>query len=49
MKVEITNLVKLQKVDDVIRALESRLAEIPKEVETLEKEIATEKENLKSG
>ncbi len=49
MKVEITNLVKLQKIDDVIRALESRLAEIPKEVETLEKEIATEKENLKAA
>lgn len=49
MKVEITNLVKLQKVDDVIRALESRLAEIPREVETLEKEIATEKENLKAA
>ena len=49
MKVEITNLVKLQKLDDVIRALESRLAEIPKEVETLEKEIATEKANLKAA
>ncbi len=49
MKAEITNLVKLQKLDDVIRALESRLAEIPKEVETLEKEIATEKENLKAA
>ena len=49
MKVEITNLMKLQKIDDVIRALESRLAEIPKEVETLEKEIATEKENLKAA
>ena len=49
MKAEITNLVKLQKLDDVIRALESRLAEIPKEVETLEREIATERENLKTA
>ncbi|TDI40963.1 MAG: hypothetical protein E2P02_15530 [Acidobacteria bacterium] len=49
MKTEITNLVKLQKLDDVIRALESRLAEIPKEVETLEREIATEKGNLKAA
>ena len=48
MKAEIINLVKLQKLDDEIRALESRLAEIPKEVETLEKEIATEKENLRT-
>ena len=49
MKTRITNLVKLQKLDDVIRALEARLAEIPKEVETLEREIATEKENLKAA
>lgn len=49
MKAEITNLVKLQKLDDEVRALESRLAEIPKEVEALEREIATEKKNLKTA
>ncbi len=49
MKAEISNLVKLQAKDDQIRALESRLAEIPKEVEELEREIATEKKNLKAA
>jgi uncharacterized protein len=43
---EIENLVRLQKVDDEIRALETRLAAIPKEIEALEKEIATERKNL---
>src|SRR3989304_2416577 len=43
---EIENLVRLQKVDDEIRALETRLRAIPKEIEALEKEIATERKNL---
>jgi predicted nucleic acid-binding Zn-ribbon protein len=43
---EIENLVRLQKVDDEIRALETRLAAIPKEIEALQKEIATERKNL---
>lgn len=46
MTPEIENLVRLQKVDDEIRALESRLRAIPKEIEALEKEIATERRNL---
>ena len=46
MQPEIENLVRLQKVDDEIRALESRLRAIPKEIEALEKEIATERKNL---
>lgn len=49
MKAEISNLVKLQVRDDQIRALETRLAEIPKEVEELEREIATEKKTLKAA
>lgn len=49
MKAEISNLVKLQARDDEIRVLESRLAEIPKEVAELEREIATEKKNLKAA
>ena len=49
MKAEISNLVKLQVRDDQIRALETRLAEIPKEVEELQREIATEKKNLKAA
>lgn len=46
MIADIQNLVKLQALDDEIRALKSRLAAIPKEIEALEKEIATEKQNL---
>ena len=49
MKAEISNLVELQARDDEIRTLESRLAEIPKEVEALEREIATEKNDLKAA
>ncbi len=49
MKAEISNLVKLQARDDQIRALETRLAEIPKEVEELEREIAMERKNLKAA
>ncbi len=49
MKAEISNLVKLQARDDEIRTLELRLAEIPKEVEALEREIATEKNDLKAA
>lgn len=45
MLADIQNLVKLQALDDEIRALKSRLDAIPKEVEALEKEIATEKQN----
>lgn len=43
---EIENLVRLQKADDEIRALETRLRAIPAEIEALEKEIATERKNL---
>lgn len=46
MMVEIENLVRLQKLDDEIRALDSRLAAIPKEIAALEEEIATERRNL---
>ena len=49
MSPEIESLVRLQKVDDEIRALETRLAAIPKEVEALEKEIATERRNLEDA
>jgi hypothetical protein len=49
MMLEIENLVQLQKLDDEIRALESRLAVIPKEIEALEKEIATERKNLEDA
>jgi predicted nucleic acid-binding Zn-ribbon protein len=47
--VEIENLVRLQKLDDEIRALDSRLSAIPKEIEALQKEIATERKNLESA
>jgi uncharacterized protein len=46
MIVAIENLVRLQKVDDEIRALETRLAAIPKEIEALQKEIQAERDNL---
>lgn len=46
---ELESLVKLQKLDLQIRALESRLAQIPDEVAELEKEIATEKANLEAA
>jgi hypothetical protein len=49
MKAELSNLVKLQTVDDEIRALRSRLATIPKEVDALEREIASEKKNLEEA
>jgi len=49
MKEDIINLVKLQEKDDEIRALQSRLAAIPKEVEALEKEIADERMQLKQA
>jgi len=45
MNSDIANLVKLQEIDDVIRALDSRLAQIPIEVRELEKEIADEKKS----
>ena len=43
---ELENLITLQKLDLQIRALDARLAQIPVQVEELEKEIATEKANL---
>jgi predicted nucleic acid-binding Zn-ribbon protein len=43
---EIENLIRLQKVDDEVRALETRLRAIPKEIAALEKEIASERKNL---
>lgn len=46
MTPEIENLVRLQRVDDEIRALDTRLRAIPKEIEALEKEIAAERKNL---
>jgi predicted nucleic acid-binding Zn-ribbon protein len=49
MKAELSNLVKLQSVDDEIRALRSRLAKIPEEVDALEREIASEKKNLEEA
>ena len=41
IQTEIANLVRLQKLDDEIRALRTRLTAIPKEIEALQKEIAT--------
>jgi predicted nucleic acid-binding Zn-ribbon protein len=49
MMPEIANLVRLQKLDDEIRALDTRLGEIPKEVEALQKEIQTERQNLEDA
>jgi hypothetical protein len=46
---EIANLVRLQKLDDEIRALGSRLTAIPKEIEALQKEIAAERRNLEEA
>lgn len=46
---EIENLVRLQALDDEMRALETRLAAIPKEIAALENEIATEKRNLEEA
>ena len=46
---EIENLITLQKLDLQIRALDARLAQIPVQVEELEKEIATEKANLQTA
>jgi predicted nucleic acid-binding Zn-ribbon protein len=47
--IEIANLVRLQKLDDEIRALRSRLTAIPKEIEALQKEIASERKNLEDA
>lgn len=49
MKAELSNLVKLQSLDDEIRALRSRLSKIPKEIEALQKEIATETKNFEDA
>ncbi|HSF17799.1 MAG TPA: C4-type zinc ribbon domain-containing protein [Vicinamibacteria bacterium] len=46
---ELENLVRLQALDDEMRALETRLAAIPKEIAALENEIATEKRNLEEA
>ena len=46
---ELENLVNLQQLDHQIRAIESRLEQIPNEVAELEKEIATEKANLEAA
>jgi predicted nucleic acid-binding Zn-ribbon protein len=46
---EIESLVRLQQIDDEIRALETRLAAIPKEIAALQKEIATERKNLEEA
>jgi predicted nucleic acid-binding Zn-ribbon protein len=46
---EIANLVRLQNLDDEIRALRSRLTAIPKEIEALQKEIAAERKNLEDA
>lgn len=46
MMAELENLVRLQKLDDEIRVLESRLSQIPGEIAALEKEIASERQNL---
>ena len=46
MKESIYHLVKLQDKDNEIRTLKSKLIQIPKEIDALEKEIAVEKENL---
>ena len=46
---ELENLITLQKLDLQIRALDARLAQIPVQVEELEKEIATEKANLETA
>jgi hypothetical protein len=49
MIVELENLISLQKIDLEIRAIETRLNQIPKEVADLEKEIATERANAASA
>ena len=49
MLAELVSLVDLQKLDDEIRALQTRLAAIPKEIEALEAEIATERRNLEDA
>ena len=49
MIVELDNLISLQKIDLEIRAIETRLNQIPKEVADLEKEIATERANAASA
>ena len=46
---ELENLITLQKLDLQIRAVEIRLARIPVEVEELEKEVATERANVKAA
>ena len=46
---ELENLVRLQALDDEVRALETRLAAIPKEIAALQSEIATEKRNLEEA
>lgn len=49
MNVDLENLVTLQECDIEIRALESRLKRIPREITNLEEEIATERANVKDA
>ena len=49
MLTELEQLVSLQKCDLEMRALESRLEQIPKKIEELEKEVATERANVKAA
>lgn len=48
MMADLENLVELQKIELEIAAIQSRLKEIPREVEGLEREIATEKAAVKT-
>lgn len=49
MLTELEKLISLQTCDMEMRALESRLEQIPKEIEALEKEVATERANVKAA
>ncbi len=49
MLTELEKLVSLQKCDVEISTLESRLEQIPKKIEELEKEVATERANVKAA
>lgn len=49
MLAELEKLISLQKYELEIRALESRLQQIPVKIEELEKEVATERANVKDA
>jgi hypothetical protein len=49
MLAELEKLVSLQRYELEIRALESRLKQIPVKIEELEKEVATERANVKNA